>query len=1490
MAAGAGHATSSSDAEAELAARFAEAKTPADLLRDADLTDPVVRAYVVARMSEMQEARYESALAKAGRLGIPVRIEGPGRKVSLLYAFRGDTPLYRSAMNANAAISTGANLLRDGSVPYGLDGTGIKVGVWDEAKVRTTHQEFPGGRVVIKDGSTTFADHATHVAGTIGGNGTTASAKGMAPKVKIDSYDWNNDYTEMTAAGAATATDTAKIALSNHSYGSGFDTAAEYIPFMGRYEEEAVTTDALAAGLPYYLIFWAAGNEQDYLTTLGGYQSITFNGLAKNILTIGAASDAVTSGLRDPAKAALAAFSSLGPCDDGRIKPDLVANGVTVYSSVAFTTTSNVSSTTSYDTYDGTSMATPNAVGSATLVEQLYAREFSGQRMRASLLKGLLIHTADDRGRPGPDYQYGWGLLNAKAAADLILAHKASLASPKLVEGSLTNSAKTQTYTYVWDGSSPLRATLSWTDPAGTDQSPPEPTDLGDSRTPNLVNDLDVKITAPDGTTVYRPFVMPFVGTWTEAAMAANATTGVNTVDNVEQVYLAAPSQPGTYTVTVSTTDTLAPSTQIYSLVVTGGVSVEANRAPSVTLDSPTDGAAFLPGVALTLSATATDEVAGGGPGVLSGVEFFNGASSLGTVTTPPYTLSWTPSASGTYALTAVATDTEGASSVTAAANVTVLVGDGAPTIAGFTPASGAAGITVTLSGTNFAGVTAVKFNGVDAPYAVSSSTTIEATVPAGATTGVITVTTGYGTATSATSFTFVQDPVLISQIYGGGGNSGATYNSDYVELYNRSGSSVNLAGWSVQYASASGSSWSAITLSGTIAAGKYYLVRLASGGVSGSALPTADATGTINISAVNGKIALRNAAAAFTGASPSGQSGLQDLVGYGTASAFEGSAAPSGSNTTALFRAGSGVTDTANNAADFTAAPPAPRNSTSGAPAAPVISSATTASGTVGQTFNYQITASNSPTAYAATGLPAGLSVNNASGLISGTPTAIGNSTVAISATNVTGTGNATLTIAIAASGGGGGATALSEDFSSITNGNNITTTGSPTAWVGNTNFPTITSAYQAGGAVKLGTSSLTGSITSKTLDLSAGGGVFTVSFKVKGWTTVEGNITVSVTGLAPQTVSYTQVMAGAFETKTLTFTGGTAGKTVTIGTTAKRAFIDDVVISSAAVATPVITTTGTLVAVDTVYGTASPSPASFSVSGAAMTAGILVTAPAGFEVSQTAGGASGYAATQTIGAPGTIASTPVYVRLAAATSADSYAGNVVCTSGTAAAVNVPVATSVVSPKVLVITAQNRTKLFGTTLSLGGTAFEATGLVLGQTIGSVTLTATGGTGATDAVGSYTITPSAATGGTFSAANYDISYQPGTLSVVAPTFAEWAAGLADPAPAADSDADGVSNLLEYYMGLNPALADAVSPVFNYTGSALQFDYRRGKAITGVSGAVQWTSSLSGSVTWSVSGVTDELISDEGTYEIRRASVSFTGPETAKFLRLHVSQP
>lgn len=159
---------------------------------------------------------------------------------------------------------------------------------------------------------------------------------------------------------------------------------------------------------------------------------------------------------------------------------------------------------------------------------------------------------------------------------------------------------------------------------------------------------------------------------------------------------------------------------------------------------------------------------------------------------------------------------------------------------------------------------------------------------------------------------------IVVSQIFAAGGNSGSPYANDYIELFNRGASAVSIAGWTLQYASATGTVWASTALSGSIPAGGHYLVQLASSGSNGSALPTPDATGTSNLAMSGGKVQIVNAG-----------SSVEDLVGWGSATLFEGSAAaPALSATTALVRAGSSCTDADDNSSDFATAAPNPHNS----------------------------------------------------------------------------------------------------------------------------------------------------------------------------------------------------------------------------------------------------------------------------------------------------------------------------------------------------------------------------------------------------------------------------------------------------------------------------------------------------------------------------------------------------------------------------------
>jgi hypothetical protein len=588
------------------------------------LADPERRRRAAEELRRLAEARRTDARERARRLGLPLRVARPDGHVRELAGFDGDRPVYFATHNANAAISTGADLLR--AAPYLADGAGGTVGVWDAGSVRATHQEF-GGRVTVMDGAAAD-NHSTHVGGTIGAAGVVAAAKGMAPAVSIASYDWNDDTAEMAEAGAAYPGEPGAIQLSNHSYGmaSGWwdkgasqtprwvwygsgTTAAGIEDDFGKYNTYARNLDALAYSLPYYQIVVSAGNDRtdnpatgssialseggatvSYDPALhppgdgnyrGGYDTMGFYTVAKNVLSVGSVTDAVSGGVRAPSAATINSFSSWGPADDGRVKPDLVANGYVLYSTLG-------SGDAAYGNSSGTSMSGPNAAGTAQQLLHFFGTLFPGHAMRASTLKALLIHTADDRGNAGPDYAYGWGLVNGQGAADLLAAYRTNAGTRRVIEDRVATNRASVTYGFAWDGIGPIRATLCWTDPAGVS------TTVGDSRTARLVNNLDLSVTGPGGTT-HLPWVMPFVGDWSAGSYALAATTGTNSTDNVEQVLIASPPAAGVYTATVSYRGTLTNGSQPFSLILSGVDPDQQAPAPLLTASSPPSGSGTFP-------------------------------------------------------------------------------------------------------------------------------------------------------------------------------------------------------------------------------------------------------------------------------------------------------------------------------------------------------------------------------------------------------------------------------------------------------------------------------------------------------------------------------------------------------------------------------------------------------------------------------------------------------------------------------------------------------------------------------------------------------------------------------------------------------------------------------------------------------------------------------------------------------------------------------
>ncbi|POY35769.1 peptidase S8 [Solitalea longa] len=498
--------------------------------------------------------------------------------------------------NARSAATIGTNnVWPGGSSGFNLNGStaGLKdkIAIWDGSQALFTHKEFQN-RITSGDGTTDVQDHSTHVAGTMIAAGLNPVAKGMAFKApSLVGFDFNNDDAEMATAAAKYG-----LLVSNHSYGNiagwyyresragtatdpnwewyGEDGKFEDYKF-GDYDASVATWDDIAFKSPYYLIVKSAGNNQNQngpaigepyyqrnsagnftlrnarvqgaISSNDSYDNLSTNCNAKNILTVGAIYG-LDKGYTQASDVKLAPFSSWGPTDDGRIKPDVVANGINVLSTFS-------GSDDDYGTLSGTSMAAPSVSGSALLLQEQYSKLNNGNFMRSATLRGVIIHTADEAGgTAGPDYKHGWGLMNTAKAAKVIADNgKYSIVSEQtLLNG---NSFEQK---LVASGRDPLTVTICWIDPAGT----ATPDGTVDDPSLKLINDLDVRITK--GANINQPWIL-------EPSQPGNkASRGDNFRDNVEKI-LIDNTEPGeTYTITVTHKRTLQGGQQNFSLIASG--------------------------------------------------------------------------------------------------------------------------------------------------------------------------------------------------------------------------------------------------------------------------------------------------------------------------------------------------------------------------------------------------------------------------------------------------------------------------------------------------------------------------------------------------------------------------------------------------------------------------------------------------------------------------------------------------------------------------------------------------------------------------------------------------------------------------------------------------------------------------------------------------------------------------------------------------------
>jgi hypothetical protein len=498
-------------------------------------------------------------------------------------------------MNANAAAMSSVTPLH--SAPYDLTGAGVVVSVFDygdssPALADSAHNEFEGR--VIKHGTLSVAAHPTHVTGTIAAKGINPAAKGMAPAVRVENFGVTDDYLEQKDSNFTPL----GVRADNNSWGyiHGWNNEGSTWHWYGDTENDPATpqddrlNDSLfgaygiaTSGLDQIvrerqslIVFASANDNNDVGASLpcfehvhadgtakfcfsetgtatvtctailcnGGFEAFRHKGdgpygtvnlaaSGKNTVAVGAVSS--TSGIIN--------FSSRGPTQDGRIKPEVVARGFSLYSTLP---------NQGYGNLTGTSMASPVVTGISALLVEQWRKTFAGANPGPDVLRVLLVHGAQDLGNPGPDYTFGFGLVNAQASVDTIINDGA--AGSRIKQANVAQGVTMEFPIVLTEGGS-ARVTLGWLDPENT----PYPLKA-------LINDLDLKAIAPDQSTIF-PFVLD------PAQPDAAATRGINNRDNLEQIVITS-ALSGTYRIHVTGTAIGTPTPQ--SFVLASSVNIGA--------------------------------------------------------------------------------------------------------------------------------------------------------------------------------------------------------------------------------------------------------------------------------------------------------------------------------------------------------------------------------------------------------------------------------------------------------------------------------------------------------------------------------------------------------------------------------------------------------------------------------------------------------------------------------------------------------------------------------------------------------------------------------------------------------------------------------------------------------------------------------------------------------------------------------------------------
>jgi len=435
---------------------------------------------------QIKESQIE-AIAQLPWVKIVIATDAPGK----LENDRGRTD--HRMNNIDADYATGLH----------YDGKGISVAVGDDGGIGP-HIDFKGRLFFHPVNMGMGGTHCDHVAGIVGGAGNFDPVmKGNGKGADLHIYD---DYQNLS--NAPTHYNTQGVRITSNSLGQGCNDG---------YNNSSVSADNLINSKPSLISIHSAGNSgnttcggvaQGYFTITGGYKA------GKNVIAVGNVE-------KDDD---IAASSSRGPSEDGRIKPEICAVGTSVNSTQPDNT---------YDNFTGTSMACPGVAGTLASLWQAYKETHAGADPSSALMKALLLNTADDIGNRGPDFIYGFGRINARRAFKVMNSNQFMIDS--------VNNGGTKTFNInIPTGTRQLKVMCYWHDLAG---SP------GNSIV--LVNNLDMTVSSP-ANTVYKPWVLnnaPNVG-----ALSALAVRNTDSINNVEQVTIDS-LVSGNYTINIAGTD-----------------------------------------------------------------------------------------------------------------------------------------------------------------------------------------------------------------------------------------------------------------------------------------------------------------------------------------------------------------------------------------------------------------------------------------------------------------------------------------------------------------------------------------------------------------------------------------------------------------------------------------------------------------------------------------------------------------------------------------------------------------------------------------------------------------------------------------------------------------------------------------------------------------------------------------------------------------------